>query len=307
MYQGRAGGTPADGSITNAKLANMATQRIKGRTTAGTGVPEDLTPVQAFNLLGLNAAFDSRCCYIRDAKPNGQGDDTTAIIGNPLRPFATLQAAADAVKLTFNTDAVVVDMGYGLFAGLNLNRTLGLYIRGVGLYSEIGDISTNGFPCQIYDVGFYSVIFNDINSEKAGAVPGIMDLYNLWCRGDILCRGADDVTGFQGGDIRLNWNLYLDDSTGGGRVLYSGGASSADDTNGAPGGSMSMGGDIHIEGAINGAGGDPGPDNGGSPVAGANGTLTVNGAGMPNYPVPTGVDQTFISPATVGGVFVIPP
>ena len=34
-------------TITNAKLANMATQTFKGRTTAGTGDPEDLTATQA--------------------------------------------------------------------------------------------------------------------------------------------------------------------------------------------------------------------------------------------------------------------
>ena len=42
---------PADDSVTNAKLANMATQTIKGRTTAGTGDPEDLTAAQATALL----------------------------------------------------------------------------------------------------------------------------------------------------------------------------------------------------------------------------------------------------------------
>lgn len=48
----------ADGSITNAKLADMATQTIKGRTTAGTGAPEDLTAAQAATILqgdGLTA------------------------------------------------------------------------------------------------------------------------------------------------------------------------------------------------------------------------------------------------------------
>lgn len=40
-----------DGTVTNAKLANMATQTIKGRTTAGTGVPEDLTASQATAIL----------------------------------------------------------------------------------------------------------------------------------------------------------------------------------------------------------------------------------------------------------------
>lgn len=38
-------------SVTNAKLANMATSRIKGRTTAGTGDPEDLTGTQTTALL----------------------------------------------------------------------------------------------------------------------------------------------------------------------------------------------------------------------------------------------------------------
>jgi hypothetical protein len=43
----------ADDSVTNAKLANMATARIKGRTTAGTGDPEDLTAAQATALLNV--------------------------------------------------------------------------------------------------------------------------------------------------------------------------------------------------------------------------------------------------------------
>lgn len=44
-----------DGTITNAKLANVPTATIKGRTTAGTGSPEDLTPTQARAVLGLGS------------------------------------------------------------------------------------------------------------------------------------------------------------------------------------------------------------------------------------------------------------
>lgn len=52
------GGSTADGSITNVKLANMATQTIKGRATAGTGAPEDLTAAQVRELLDLVVGTD---------------------------------------------------------------------------------------------------------------------------------------------------------------------------------------------------------------------------------------------------------
>lgn len=42
--------------ITNAMLADMATQAIKGRTTAGAGAPEDLTPAQATAILNAFTA-----------------------------------------------------------------------------------------------------------------------------------------------------------------------------------------------------------------------------------------------------------
>lgn len=42
-----------DATITNAKLANVATATFKGRTTAGTGVPEDMTATQATALLNV--------------------------------------------------------------------------------------------------------------------------------------------------------------------------------------------------------------------------------------------------------------
>lgn len=48
--------TIANDAVTNAKLANMATASFKGRVTAGTGDPEDLTVAQVKAALGYTAA-----------------------------------------------------------------------------------------------------------------------------------------------------------------------------------------------------------------------------------------------------------
>ncbi len=50
---GSVAATIAGNAVTNAKLADMATATIKGRATAGTGDPEDLTPSQARTLMNL--------------------------------------------------------------------------------------------------------------------------------------------------------------------------------------------------------------------------------------------------------------
>ena len=48
-------GKIADDAVTNAKLANVATATFKGRTTAGTGDPEDMTVAQVRALLTVTA------------------------------------------------------------------------------------------------------------------------------------------------------------------------------------------------------------------------------------------------------------
>ena len=46
----------ADGSVTNAKLADVATETMKGRIAAGTGAPQDLTVAEVQTLLGIDGA-----------------------------------------------------------------------------------------------------------------------------------------------------------------------------------------------------------------------------------------------------------
>jgi parallel beta-helix repeat protein len=68
-------GTIADDAITNAKLANMAQNRIKGRVSSGSGDPEDLTGAQVATMIGLSAETPEMYGAVGD----GSTDDTAAI------------------------------------------------------------------------------------------------------------------------------------------------------------------------------------------------------------------------------------
>ena len=101
--------TIANDAVSNAKLANMATATIKGRTTAGTGDPEDLTASQARGVLGLGTAAEVNT-------GTGSGDvptitDADARYGQALRAaltsnFTTNSATfVDVTGLSITLDA----------------------------------------------------------------------------------------------------------------------------------------------------------------------------------------------------------
>jgi hypothetical protein len=77
-------------AITNAKLAQVATATFKGRTTAGTGDPEDLTVAQAKSLLGLTEQAGQTRTY--NAVPTGTIDGT-----NPTFNIAALVISGSMV------------------------------------------------------------------------------------------------------------------------------------------------------------------------------------------------------------------
>ncbi len=78
--------TIANDTVTNAKAANMATARIKGRVTSGTGDPEDLTGTQATTLL------DTFTSSLKGLAPASGGGTT-----NFLRADGTWAAPAGGV------------------------------------------------------------------------------------------------------------------------------------------------------------------------------------------------------------------
>jgi len=110
--------TIANDAVSNAKLANMATQTIKGRTTAGTGDPEDLTGAQALAVLGVTATaaelnkvdnlitgdLNFRGALVRDAAVQAltSGSETKLTFTTELYDTSTIHDNA-----TFNTRLTV--------------------------------------------------------------------------------------------------------------------------------------------------------------------------------------------------------
>lgn len=101
--------TLANNSVTNAALADMANGTIKGRTSAGTGEPQDLTAAQATALLntftssasGLAPASGGGTAnFLRAdgawAAPAGGGSVTWGTITGTLSAQTDLQAALDS-------------------------------------------------------------------------------------------------------------------------------------------------------------------------------------------------------------------
>lgn len=102
-------------SVTNAKLANMATATIKGRTTAGTGDPEDLTPAQARTVIAtLEALTGSRTYFVR----TDGSDSNTGLSNTAGGAFLTIQKAIDTVAgLLIGPHGVTINVADGTYTG----------------------------------------------------------------------------------------------------------------------------------------------------------------------------------------------
>lgn len=77
-----------DGAVTNTKLADMATATIKGRATAGTGVPEDLTTTQVKELLSITSpvrSFATSAALLLAVVP----DDSIVVADVPMKADAS--------------------------------------------------------------------------------------------------------------------------------------------------------------------------------------------------------------------------
>jgi hypothetical protein len=113
--------------VTNAKMADMATATIKGRATAGTGDPEDLTPAQARTVLGVRERLAAnRTYYVL----NSGSDSNDGLTNSAGGAFATLQKAYDTI-LTLDLAGYTASIVYGV-AGQTITNALNCTAPPVG-------------------------------------------------------------------------------------------------------------------------------------------------------------------------------
>ena len=87
-------------AVTNAKLAQVATATFKGRTTAATGDPEDLTVAQAktlLNLTGTNSG-DQTITLTGDVTGSGTGSFAATIAANAVTNAKLAQMPANTIR-----------------------------------------------------------------------------------------------------------------------------------------------------------------------------------------------------------------
>lgn len=102
-------------SITNAKLANVATNTIKGRATASTGDPEDLTPTQARSVMSVYSQSEVDAAIA--VKSTFAADTEQATTSGTAFDFTGIPATAKRVIISFynvglsGSDNILVQIG----------------------------------------------------------------------------------------------------------------------------------------------------------------------------------------------------
>lgn len=125
----------ADNSVTNAKLANVDTSTIKGRVTAATGDPEDLTATQVRSLINV---ADGANNYTH---PNHSGDVTSAGDGAQTLTVAAITSKTELTAGLAATDEFLVNDG-GVIKRMDASVLAELYLR----TDNTGAKSVNGNP-----------------------------------------------------------------------------------------------------------------------------------------------------------------
>jgi hypothetical protein len=139
-----AAGTIADESITNAKLAHIATSTIKGRVAAGTGDVEDLSAANVRTIINVADGATANA-KASGAEINAVTDDvkyaTSKAIGDSTINMWRIIPAANYTTAPASTSTLT--MGVDMTASIKVGMTLRYTISAVEYFGQVSAIASN--------------------------------------------------------------------------------------------------------------------------------------------------------------------
>jgi hypothetical protein len=211
-----------DEAVTNAKLAHMATARVKGRATAGTGDAEDLTAAQVITILDLDVSGANELAYLKpgDNLTTDQIDEATTDNGVLIDGVTLLDGK---VKFGSGNKGFIMQSGEALDVQNQLGESvfsIDNSLGGAGLNDSYVQIVSGGtslgddFHPSVVAVGSPSDLHINLRPKGAG---------NVRAMGDLLCDAIAELTADAGvtidgvllkdGGATLSGNISLDGGT----------------------------------------------------------------------------------------------
>ncbi|MBX2909493.1 MAG: hypothetical protein KF706_07660 [Chitinophagales bacterium] len=183
----------ANDAVTNAKLDNIASNTIKGRASSGTGDPEDLTPSQVKNMLGLSNGMNGSGTTDYVSKftstntiGNSQIFDNGTSVGigttNPAQGKLWVDGGdvwirGNNMRIAFNTDGSTDPTPNASITGIQN----GLSGSSADMVFNTWDGAANTEIMRIRSNG--SVGINNNLSTNTNAMLSVTPKYGNWCEG----------------------------------------------------------------------------------------------------------------------------
>lgn len=170
-------GSVPDNGVTNAKLADMVTARIKGRATAGTGDPEDLTAAQVKAMLSLGISDVANLQTTLDDKAATSHTHTAANITDFATAVNTqIVAYWDTIAGTdANVDTIREVLDLILANAASIQDQIARYNAtiGDGLATSIAvthNLNSNDITVEVYDISTGETVLVGVTRTNVNTV-----------------------------------------------------------------------------------------------------------------------------------------